>query len=161
MACLGGLSFWACNWWCLLCLCSGIIKSELRYSGRLSSRACRRGETIDKSFMDQRFYDQVAAEIESRQLDKGVWVRAFSEASGDDTKAKAVYIALRVAQLEAEARAAQVAKQAEEAEAKAHAQEELRKKQRENRHWTQEPILWIIAVMLMFLLLAPVLFGQS
>jgi hypothetical protein len=111
--------------------------------------------------MDQRFYDQVAAEIEARQLDKGMWVRAFSEASGDDIKAKAVYISLRVAQLEAEARAAQAAKQAEEVQAKAHAQEELRKKQRENRHWTQEPILWIIAVMLGFLLLAPVMFGRS
>jgi hypothetical protein len=110
--------------------------------------------------MDQRFYDQVAAEIESRQLDRGVWVRAFSEASGDDIKAKAVYISLRVAQLEGEERAAHAARRAEEAKATAHAEAELRKKQRENRHWTQEPILWIIVVMLMFLLLAPVLFGR-
>jgi hypothetical protein len=49
---------------------------------------------------DQRFYDQVAGEIAAQHLDKGLWVRAFSEAQGDEAKAKAAYIGLRVKQLE-------------------------------------------------------------
>jgi uncharacterized membrane protein YdbT with pleckstrin-like domain len=51
---------------------------------------------------DQRFYDIVADEIRSRVVVDGVWVRSFSEAAGDETKARAIYIAYRVDQLKAE-----------------------------------------------------------
>ena len=75
---------------------------------------------------EQKFYDQVAEEIERKQLDNGLWVRAFSLSLGDDAKARAIYIGLRVERLQVEqdakaasARAASAARaqqrQAEEA----------------------------------------------
>jgi DNA anti-recombination protein RmuC len=66
---------------------------------------------------EQEFFDQVAGEIERKQLDNGLWVRAFSLALGDDSKARAIYIALRVERLQVDhqarveaARAAEVAR---------------------------------------------------
>jgi Flp pilus assembly protein TadB len=58
---------------------------------------------------DQKFYDIVAGEIRSRFVVDGLWVRAFSDADGDEAKAKAVYITRRVEQLKAEAQAAKSA----------------------------------------------------
>jgi hypothetical protein len=50
--------------------------------------------------MDEtRFYDQVAAEIDRRVLDRGLWTRAYAEADGDHARAEARYIQYRVAQL--------------------------------------------------------------
>jgi hypothetical protein len=48
---------------------------------------------------DDAFYDEVAKEIETNKLVPGVWTRAFAEADGDESRAKAIYIKLRVAQL--------------------------------------------------------------
>jgi hypothetical protein len=53
------------------------------------------------SMNDDAFYDQVAEEIETGNLVRGVWVRAFSEADGDENRAKAIYIKLRVTKLSA------------------------------------------------------------
>ncbi len=50
---------------------------------------------------DQRFYDMVADEIRSRSLVDGLWVRSISEAGGEATKARAIYISYRVEQLKA------------------------------------------------------------
>ena len=43
-------------------------------------------------------YTTVADEIESKNVDRGVWARAFAEANGDADKTKAAYIRLRVNQ---------------------------------------------------------------
>ena len=48
---------------------------------------------------DDAFYDEVAKEIETNNLVPGVWTRAFAEADGDENRAKAIYIKLRVAKL--------------------------------------------------------------
>jgi hypothetical protein len=48
------------------------------------------------------FYEQVGKEIEANNLQTGLWTRAFAEADGDENRAKAIYIKLRVAQLTAE-----------------------------------------------------------
>lgn len=48
------------------------------------------------------FYEKALDEIENKTLDRATWARSFSEASGDDTKAKALYIKLRVPGLVAE-----------------------------------------------------------
>ena len=47
-------------------------------------------------------YEIVAEELRSNSLKQGLWVKAFAEADGDDSKARAAYIRHRVAQLEAE-----------------------------------------------------------
>lgn len=53
---------------------------------------------------NQRHYETVAAEIQRKVLRPGLWTRAFAETGGDDAKAKALYIRLRVAELEEEER---------------------------------------------------------
>lgn len=73
---------------------------------------------------DQKFYDQVARELAAQQLDKGLWVRAFSEAQGNEAKAKAAYIARRVNLLEAQ-------EQAEREAAEQEAERKRRMKARE------------------------------
>lgn len=48
---------------------------------------------------EQKYFDQVAHEIASHQLDQGLWARAFSEAMGEEKRAKAIYISLRAEQI--------------------------------------------------------------
>ena len=48
---------------------------------------------------DERFYDEVARELQDRTLIAGLWTRAFAETNGDNDKARALYIRYRVAQL--------------------------------------------------------------
>ena len=43
-------------------------------------------------------YEKVAEEIERNELRKGLWLKASSEALGDDKKARAIYVKLRVRQ---------------------------------------------------------------
>lgn len=52
---------------------------------------------------DDAFYDEVAKELETDNLVPGVWTRAFAEADGDENRAKATYIKVRVGQLSKEA----------------------------------------------------------
>ena len=51
---------------------------------------------------DDAFYEQVAGEIESDAMKPGIWARAFAETDGENDRAKALYIRLRVAQLVSE-----------------------------------------------------------
>lgn len=48
---------------------------------------------------NEAFYEQVAGEIESDAMKPGIWARAFAETDGENDRAKALYIRLRVAQL--------------------------------------------------------------
>lgn len=57
-----------------------------------------RGQT---SGPDQRFYDRVAAELQAKQLHEGLWARAIAETGGDMDQARALYIHLRAAALQA------------------------------------------------------------
>lgn len=54
---------------------------------------------------DQQHYETVAAEIQQKVLRPGLWTRAFAESGGEDAKAKALYIRLRVAELKEEEKA--------------------------------------------------------
>jgi predicted DCC family thiol-disulfide oxidoreductase YuxK len=47
-------------------------------------------------------YEFVAEELKSQKLHNGTWLRAFSDALGNDNVARAFYIKYRVADLEAE-----------------------------------------------------------
>ena len=52
---------------------------------------------------DEKFYEEVARELQERPLIPGLWTKAFAEMGGDDAKARALYINLRVEQLRDEA----------------------------------------------------------
>ena len=38
------------------------------------------------------YYEQVAEEIENKEINKGIWARAMSESGGDRNKAESLYI---------------------------------------------------------------------
>jgi hypothetical protein len=50
---------------------------------------------------DQHFYDIAGVELQTGSFVPGLWTRAFAEADGEDNRAQAAYIKLRVAQLSA------------------------------------------------------------
>ena len=45
------------------------------------------------------FYAQAFEEIETNQVDKGLWAKSFADQGGDENKAKTLYIKRRVALL--------------------------------------------------------------
>ena len=110
--------------------------------------------------VNQKFYDQVAQEIAAQQLDSGLWVRAFSEALGDEGRAKAVYISLRVARLEADEaqrRAAAAAEQEQRARAeKERAEAEVKEREAWEREAKkeykpfQDPLNYAMAVAVLY-----------
>jgi hypothetical protein len=61
--------------------------------------------------LEGRLYEQIGNELDTQDIDKGVWTKVFSEAMGDDAKTRALYIRVRFdkllsaesAKLEAEA----------------------------------------------------------
>lgn len=59
---------------------------------------------------DDAFYDEVARELQAKQMIPGLWTKAYAEAGGEVEKARALYIRLRVEQL-SEARNAELAEE--------------------------------------------------
>jgi len=54
---------------------------------------------ISSNFNDEKFYEEVARELQDKPMVRGLWTKAFAEMGGDDAKARAQYIKFRVAQL--------------------------------------------------------------
>jgi hypothetical protein len=52
--------------------------------------------------VEEKLYEIVGTELATRNVNRGLWTKAFSAALGDEAKAKALYIEVRVAQLRAE-----------------------------------------------------------
>jgi len=50
------------------------------------------------SLVDEQVYASVLSELESGEIRNGVWAKAFADSDGDENKAKAAYIRLRVQQ---------------------------------------------------------------
>ena len=71
--------------------------------------------------IDDKFYDEVARELKENNLVAGLWTKAFAEMSGDDAKARALYIKYRVEQLRNKA-ALEIESQKSEAKIKAKQQ---------------------------------------
>ena len=67
---------------------------------------------------DERFYEAVVREIETQGPRKGLWAKAYAEAGGNESGARAVYIRLRATQLMEEQRheAAEAERQRRQAE---------------------------------------------
>lgn len=58
---------------------------------------------ISSNAGDDKFYEEVARELQEKPMATGLWTKAFAEKAGDDAKARALYINLRVGQLRNEA----------------------------------------------------------
>lgn len=55
---------------------------------------------VEAAGFDQRFYDQVATELAAGHRQPGLWTRAIAESDGHDARCQALYIRLRVAELQ-------------------------------------------------------------
>ena len=60
------------------------------------------GVNKPSNFVDDKFYDRVAQELQEKPMVPGLWTKAFAEMDGDDAKARALYIRYRVQQLAAD-----------------------------------------------------------
>ena len=77
------------------------------FCGSLSGLICyfgtgwfyRRKEKQLQKTGNDKFYDEVARELQEISMAPGLWTKAFAEVNGDDAKARALYIKYRVAQL--------------------------------------------------------------
>lgn len=65
----------------------------------------RSASALLASHSDDALFEQVALELDSGQMAKALWTRAFAEADGDENRARAIYIRLRIARLQEEAAA--------------------------------------------------------
>lgn len=45
--------------------------------------------------LEDRLYEQIAQELESNTVDKGVWTKVYAQAGGDDKQTRALYIQTR------------------------------------------------------------------
>ena len=97
---------------------------------------------ISSNAGDERFYEEVARELQEKPMNPGLWTKAFAEMGGDDAKARALYIKYRVAQLAEEERVANLS-HAEKAMLKERAireaSEKAFKKKEEQRRILIEP----------------------
>jgi hypothetical protein len=59
----------------------------------------RRKDRKLKGVREDKFYEEVARELQDKPTIPGLWTKAFAEMGGDDAKARALYIKYRVAQL--------------------------------------------------------------
>ena len=69
---------------------------------------------------EEQLYEAAAEEIAANNIRPGLWAKAIAESDGDDAKAKARYIKLRVETMKAEADLGQFARE-EAKKAKSHA----------------------------------------
>lgn len=56
-------------------------------------------ERLVKILQEEQAYALAAHEIANKDIRPGLWAKAFAEASGDEQRARATYIKLRVAQV--------------------------------------------------------------
>jgi len=61
--------------------------------------ACNTKKQKTGGWQKNKFYDQVASEIQQQTMVAGLWTRAYAEMNGDEAKARALYIRYRVQQL--------------------------------------------------------------
>jgi hypothetical protein len=88
---------------------AGLVAGSIFYfgSGLLFKRNNRNWNKADNSSgggvhlgtFDDKFYDEVARELQEKTVVPGLWTKAFAEKDGDETKTRALYIKYRVAQL--------------------------------------------------------------
>lgn len=102
----------------------------------------RRKDKKLKQPSDDKFYEEVARELQDKPMAAGLWTKAFAEMGGDDAKARALYIKYRVAQLAEEERVANMShaeKEIIKERAAREANEKALKKKEEERRILIQP----------------------
>jgi hypothetical protein len=97
-------------------------RKERKTKQKTNSLLPNESATVDLG--DNKFYDQVAGELQNKTLIPGLWTKAYAVANGDEAKARALYIRYRVQHL-----AAETARQHESVEQKRNREIALIRKQ--------------------------------
>lgn len=79
-------------------IAGGAVNQENRHRAQVEN-ALKNSVTVTTDVEQEDFWAAAMAEVESGQRRPGVWARAFAEADGDESKAKAAYLRVRVQQL--------------------------------------------------------------
>lgn len=87
---------------------------------------------------EYQLYEKVATDIENNNIQKGVWAKALSEAGGDETKQKAIYLELMVENYKDLIKAGEELEEILSAEFERKAQEEELQKRRNERMAREE-----------------------
>ena len=107
-------------------------------------------EKVISTSEENRLYEKVTTAIENNDIDKGVWTKAFTQADGDTTKQKVIYIELMVEHyknLMLAEQELQEARLAEEAERKQIAAAEQRKKAIKAERDKEAGVAYIISIL--------------
>lgn len=87
-----GVAFWACWHWFLRRWIESLAVTK-HAKARFSAR----------QIPDEAYYEQAAHEVRNGNIRQGLWAKAWAEAQGDNTKAQALYVKLRVSAMKDEA----------------------------------------------------------
>lgn len=87
-----GFIFWVC--W------KGFLRDF--FNGFSATKAAK-SQIAARQIPDEAYYEMAAKEVKNDNIRTGLWAKAWSDAGGEDTKAKALYLKLRVAAMKTEA----------------------------------------------------------
>ena len=130
----------------------GSLSGLIFYFG--SGWLAKRKERKLKQLENDKYYDEVARELQDKPMVPGLWTKAYAEMGGDDAKARALYIKYRVAQLSEASH-----QQLDEAQLAKHQQEKQRRdaietakrQARSTSHRVAHTFLFIICFLLVLL----------
>ena len=89
--------FWAFIFW----LCWKWFLGEI--VNGFSATKTAKAKIAAHQIPDEAYYEMAAKEVQNDNIRPGLWAKAWSDAGGDDMKAKALYLKLRVASMKDEA----------------------------------------------------------
>jgi len=91
--------FWSLIFW----LCWKWFLGD--WVGRLSAAKTIKAKFAARQIPDEAYFEMAGEEVARGTIRKGLWVQAMSEALGDEQKASAIYIRLRVTTMQQDAAA--------------------------------------------------------
>lgn len=74
-----------------------------RWIGRSRSAKLIMGKMAANSIPDEAYFEMAGEELSRGAIRRGLWIKALSEAMGDERKANAIYLRLRVESMKREA----------------------------------------------------------
>ena len=80
--------FWVCWKWFL----GGFVNG-------FSTTKTAKAKFAAHQIPDEAYYEMALKEVQNDNIRPGLWAKAWSDAGGEDTKAKALYLKLRVASM--------------------------------------------------------------
>jgi hypothetical protein len=92
-----------------------------------------RAKNISERDLEHRLLEIISHELQHQKMDNPTWLKAFSEAEGNDSKAKAYYIRYRLRRLHDDVLLAQMAEHTERSANRVKAVEETQRLAKERR----------------------------